>query len=344
MEMEMVTTMATTMQLTTTDVATAAMAIVMPAVLQMVMVMANLILIHLTIIATMKMKKTSQMGSTCGAIWSFHMVLILVILIIIMNVGSSAKLFTYATSLIHIMQGYIIYPISLSSFQVARLTAISRWVLVKIVYRVEINVNELTMDDVSRIVTEEICDEADPVDSEPPTLGQSNQYPKWKKAMIRHLETIRTKDSVGLSYVICTPERPAEFDSLLHELEYCLPIDGSTAANKRDQRQLYDILDFNAKDDNSRAWLTSKDHQIQGCSGWLALQDLHEGNINYESRLSDLKERLDKHRYTGVSNNNASTLTARLYDIHTKFRVSMLPIRTSTSSTNFTTTSKCLSI
>ena len=133
--------------------------------------------------------------------------------------------------------------------------------------------------------------------------------------MIRHLETIRTKDSVRPSYVIRTPEHPAEFESLLRKLEYCLPIDSSTAANKRDQRQLYDILDFNTKDDNSRAWLTSKEHQHQGRSGWLALQDLHESNNNYESRLSNLKERLEKQRYTGVSNNNASTLTARLYDI-----------------------------
>ena len=211
------------------------------------------------------------------------------------------------------------HPVSFTSFQVERLTTISRWVLVKIVYGVDINVDELTKDNVSRIVTEEICEEADPVDLEPPALGQSHQYPKWKKAMIRHLKTIRTKDSVRLPYVICTPERPAVFDSLLHELEYCLPIDGSTAANKRDQRHLYDILDFNMKDDNSRAWLTSKEHQHQGCSGWLALQDLHEGNNNYESCLSDLKERLEKQRYTGVSNNNASTLTARLYNIYTKF-------------------------
>ena len=107
MEMEMVTTMVMTMQPTTTDVATATMAIVMPAVLQTVTVMVILILIHLTIIVTMKMMMMSQMGSTCGAIWSFHMVLILVILITIMNVGSSAKLFTYATYLIHIMQGYL---------------------------------------------------------------------------------------------------------------------------------------------------------------------------------------------------------------------------------------------
>ena len=133
-----------------------------------------------------------------------------------------------------------------------------------------------------------------------------------------HLETIRTKDSVRLSYIICPPERPTVFDSLLHELEYCLPIDGSTAANKRDQRQLYNILDYHTKDDNSRAWLTSKEHQYKGRNGWLALQNLHEGSNNYEARLSDLKDRLERQRYTGVSTNNASTLTARLYDIYTK--------------------------
>ena len=37
--------------------------------------------------------------------------------------------------------------------------------------------DEVTMDDVSRIVTQEICEEADPVDSVPPILMQSNQYP-----------------------------------------------------------------------------------------------------------------------------------------------------------------------
>ena len=126
------------------------------------------------------------------------------------------------------------HSVSLSSLQVERLTAISRWVLAKIIYGVEVNVNELTNDNVSRIVTEEICEDANPVDSEPPTLEQSNQYPKWEKAMIRHLETIKTRVRIPLSYIIRTPERPTEFESLLHELEYCLPIDSSTAANKRD--------------------------------------------------------------------------------------------------------------
>ena len=234
-------------------------------------------------------------------------------------------------------------PVSLSSFQVVKLTAISRWVLVKIIYRVETNVDELSKDDISRIVTEEICEDADPVDLEPPTLTQSNQYPKWKKEMIRHLETIRTRDKVRLSYIICPPERPTELDSLLHELEYCLPIDGSTAANKRDQRQLYDILDFSTLDNTSRSWLTSDEHCHQGCRGWLTLQDLYEGNNYYESQLCDLKERLARQKHTGMSNNNASTITARLYDLYTKFRVSTLPIRTPTSSAIFATTSKCLS-
>ena len=54
--------------------------------------------------------------------------------------------------------------IFLSSFQVDKLTAISRWVLVKIIYGVDINVDELSKDDVSRIVTEEICEDADPVE------------------------------------------------------------------------------------------------------------------------------------------------------------------------------------
>ena len=193
--------------------------------------------------------------------------------------------------------------ISISSFQVDKLTAISRWVLVKIAYQVKINVDGLSKIDVSNIVTKEICEDADPVESEPPKLVQSNQYPKWKKDMIRHLETLRTKDKVRLSYVIRNPERPTEFDFLLHELEYCLPIDGSTAANclpidgstaanKRDQKQLYNLMDFSTQDPNSRSWLTNNEArgQGQGCHGWLTLQDLHEGNTNYEVQLNDLKE------------------------------------------------------
>ena len=109
---------------------------------------------------------------------------------------------------------------SLSSFHVDKLAAMSRWVLVKIVYGVEINVDELSKADASCIVTEEICEYADPVESEPPTLVQSKQYPKRKNEMIQHFETLQTKDKLRHSYVICPPERPTEFDSLLHELEY----------------------------------------------------------------------------------------------------------------------------
>ena len=137
----------------------------------------------------------------------------------------------------------------------------------KIVHGAANDVDEVTLEDVDRIVTQEICEDSDQVESEAPQLVQSNQYPKWKKAMIRHLETIRTKDGVRLSYVVHPPERPAEFDSLLHELEYLLPNDCSTSANKRDQRQVYNILDFNTKDDNSRAWLTSKENHYKGRNG-----------------------------------------------------------------------------
>ena len=137
--------------------------------------------------------------------------------------------------------------------------------------------------------------------------------------MIRHLEMLRTKDNIRLSYVICTPEHPTEFDPLLHELEYFLPIDGSTAANKRDQKQLYDLLDFSTQDPNSRSWLTNNEARDQGRRGWLTLQDLHEGNNNYEVRLNDLKEQLAKQKYTGILGNNASTITARLYNIYNKF-------------------------
>ena len=64
------------------------------------------------------------------------------------------------------------HSVSLSNFHVASLTAISRWVLVRIVYRDEVDVDVLSRTDVQRIVTKEICEPSDPVETEAPTLAQ----------------------------------------------------------------------------------------------------------------------------------------------------------------------------
>ena len=122
--------------------------------------------------------------------------------------------------------------VTLTSFHVSNLTAISLWVLVKVVYRDKVDVDDLEREDVERIDDTEICNPADPVDNEASKIQQYNQYPKWKKEMICYLEAQQTKENVRFSYVIHFATRPRDFDSLGHELEWVTPIDGSTAANK----------------------------------------------------------------------------------------------------------------
>ena len=98
------------------------------------------------------------------------------------------------------------------------------------------------------------------------------------------------------------------------------------------------------KDENLHAWLTSKENQHKGRNGWLALQDLHEGNNNYEVRLSEQLDCLQQQRYTGMSENNASTLTGRLYDIYSKLSRLNVNHPDIDKLRQLATTSKCLPI
>ena len=66
--------------------------------------------------------------------------------------------------------------VTLNSFQVKNLTAISLWVLVKVVYGDYVDVDSLAHDDVDRIVAAEKCDPTEPVGAEAPKLQQCNQY------------------------------------------------------------------------------------------------------------------------------------------------------------------------
>lgn len=116
--------------------------------------------------------------------------------------------------------------VTLTSFHVSNLTAISLWVLVKVVYRDKVDVDDLEREDVERIDDTEICNPADPVDNEASKIQQYNQYPKWKKEMICYLEAQQTKENVRFSYVIHFATRPRDFDSLGHELEWVTPVDG----------------------------------------------------------------------------------------------------------------------
>ena len=63
-----------------------------------------------------------------------------------------------------------------------------------------------------------------------------------------------------------------------HELEWVTSIDGSTAANNRNNKQVFSILNNATTDPQARSWLVNNNGQAtgNGCQGWF--------NIEYEGQ------------------------------------------------------------
>ena len=66
--------------------------------------------------------------------------------------------------------------------------------------------------------------------------------------MYLYLESELTEDNLRMSYIVRPSTAPTEYTDLMHELEFVIPNDGSTAASKRDSAYVYDILHSNITD------------------------------------------------------------------------------------------------
>lgn len=101
-------------------------------------------------------------------------------------------------------------------------------------------------------------------------------------------------------------------------MEQLTHIDGSTAASKHDNKEVFSILDNAIIDPQARSWLINSDGQAtdNGRQGWFKIEALCEEENNDKRCIRELQIRLCHQKYTGMSVNNAFSLTLRLFGIY----------------------------
>ncbi len=214
---------------------------------------------------------------------------------------------------------------AMTPFHISSLTAISLWVKVKIMHGDEVDVSSLSIQDVATLVQTEVCVDQPGTILLPAKLTNKGTYPTWKRQMYLYLESQLTKDDLRMSYIVRPSTVPAEYNDLMHELEFVIPNDGSTATSKRDSALVYGILHSNITDPVAKTRIRQPTNKKDGCSAWKDLEALYEGKDNGETRIRDINEIVARQTYTGAGAGNATGVTTRLINYYDELEVLNLP-------------------
>lgn len=71
-----------------------------------------------------------------------------------------------------------------------------------------------------------------------------------------------------MSYIVRPSTAPTEYTDLMHELEFVIPTDGSTAASKRDSALVYGILHSNITDNTANTRIRQQSKTKDGRTAW----------------------------------------------------------------------------
>ena len=91
----------------------------------------------------------------------------------------------------------------------------------------------------------------------------------------------------------------------MHELEYVIPNDGSTAASKRDSALVYGILYSNITYNTTKTRIQQLSKAKNGRTAWNDIEALFEEKNNSETRIRDLQKFVEKQSYTSNGSGNA---------------------------------------
>jgi len=201
---------------------------------------------------------------------------------------------------------------AMTNFQVKSLIAISLWVKVKIMHGEEVDVSSLTIQDVATLVQQEVCKDTPGTIAAPTKLKTKEGYPTWKRQMYLYLASKLTEDKLHMSYIVRPKTPPTEYADLMHELEFLIPNDGSTAASKRDSKAVYGILHSMIDCHTAKTRIRQSPTLKDGRTAWFDIEDLFEGKNNGEVKIREIRAFLEKQIYTGQGQGNAEKLTTRL--------------------------------
>ena len=128
-----------------------------------------------------------------------------------------------------------------------------------------------------------------------------------------------------MSYIVRPSTAPSEYNDLMHELEYVIPNDGSTAASKRDSALVYGILYSNITDNTAKTRIRQLSKAKDGLSAWNDIEALFEVKDNSETRIRDLQNFVERQSYTSNDTGNAEKVSTRLFIYYTELEDLGLP-------------------
>ena len=93
-----------------------------------------------------------------------------------------------------------------------------------------------------------------------------------------------------MSYIVRPRAALTEYDNLMHELEFVIPNDGSTAASKRDSDLVYGTLYSNITDDTAKTRIRQPSKTKNGRLAWTSIEALRitrrRESVNFRNRLT----------------------------------------------------------
>ena len=188
------------------------------------------------------------------------------------------------------LQARILPHHAMTNFHVKSLTAISLWVKTKIIHGSYDDVSSLSIDDVDTLVLKEVCVDVSGTIATCPKLASKENYPTWKRQMYLYLESQLTEDNLRMSYIVRPRAALTEYDNLMHELEFVIPNDGSTAASKRDSALVYGTLYSNITDDTAKTRIRQPSKTKNGRLAWTSIEALRitrrRESVNFRNILT----------------------------------------------------------
>ena len=206
---------------------------------------------------------------------------------------------------------------------IQRLTALSRWILCRIIHGAETNVDSLDRAAVDNLVMTEVCEFETDSDVTPPTLDKVTGYISWYKKFEHYLKTLRNKEGVPLYYVIRDDaQRPSQYQDLMDELMWKLPHDTDLASYHRDNQRLYALIHTLTNHNHIvSAWFKANgaDATQDGRKGFLSIRRCCVGNDAKDDRRVACKRLLRDAKWTGYGQGRASTtLISDIFNIYTE--------------------------
>ena len=164
------------------------------------------------------------------------------------------------------------------------------------------------------IAMREICATQADDSAELEDLADTKQYISWRLKFQRFCRHWYNSEGVPYSYVIRDKVPPKDFNTLMEELVYLLPVDMSNAQFRVDSNLVHSYLESAIKEETGKPLVQRKSKLSEQCgrSVFLAMNARFEGDDAKPLNLSEVETKIGKVAWNNSPNFSAERFTSTL--------------------------------